>query len=164
VAKLDLMNWLLISFVGILAFNFPAYGQDRPTLRIVQTISLSGVRGRVDHMAVDLEKKRLFVAAVDNGTLEVVDLGAGKVINSIPGIKNDQDTLFFGGQFNKLYVSSLDGTLRIFQGETFRLVQALKLEPDPNRLLYDPEKMVPIPVADAIKRRGLFGLASSPQR
>jgi len=35
-------------------------------------------------------------------------------------------------------VSSLDGTLRIFQGETFRLIQALKIEPDPNRLLYDP--------------------------
>jgi hypothetical protein len=48
------------------------------------------------------------------------------------------DALFLGGQFSKLYVSSLDGTLRIFQGETFRLIQALKIEPDPNRLLYDP--------------------------
>jgi hypothetical protein len=125
--------------LGLLSvFHSPAYGQDRPTLRLVQTIPLSGVRGRLDHMAVDLEKKRLFVAAVDNGALEVVDLGAGKLINSIPGIKDAQDALFLGGQFNKLYVSSLDGTLRIYQGETFRLVQALKLEPDPNRLLYDP--------------------------
>src|SRR6266478_5660560 len=116
----------------------PAHGQDKPTLRLLQTIPLSGVSGRLDHMAVDLEKKRLFVAAVANGTLEVLDLDAGKVINSIPGIKDTQDALFLGGQFNKLYVSSLDGTLRIFQGETFRLIQALKLEPDPNRLLYDP--------------------------
>jgi hypothetical protein len=61
------------------------------------------------------------------------------LINSIPGIKDAQDALFLGGDFNKLYVSSLDGTLRIFQGETFRLVQALKLEPDPNRLHYDGE-------------------------
>jgi hypothetical protein len=104
----------------------------------VQTIPLPGVKGRLDHMAVDLEKKRLFVAAVDNGTLEVLDLGAGRAINSIAGMKDTQDALFLGGDFNKLYVSSLDGTLRIFQGETFRLVQALKLEPDPNRLLYDP--------------------------
>jgi hypothetical protein len=123
--------------VGLLSIP-PAQGQDRPTLRLVQTIPLPGVSGRLDHMAVDLEKKRLFVAAVANGTLEVLDLDAGKVINSIPGIKDAQDALFLGGQFNKLYVSSLDGTLRIFQGETFRLVQALKLEPDPNRLLYDP--------------------------
>jgi len=114
------------------------HGQDRPTLRLVQTISLPDVVGRLDHMAVDAEKKRLFVAAVANGTLEVLDLDAGRVINTIPGIKDAQDAVFLGGNFNKLYVSSLDGTLRIFQGETFRLIQAIKLEPDPNRLLYDP--------------------------
>jgi hypothetical protein len=116
----------------------PAFGQDKPALRLVQTIPLSGVSGRLDHMAVDLEKKRLFVAAVANGTLEVLDLDAGNVINSIPGVKDTQDALFLGGQFNKLYVSSLDGTVRIFQGESFRLIQALKVEPGPNRLLYDP--------------------------
>ena len=133
------MKWQrLICWIGVLAFIVPVHGQDRPALRLVQTIPLPGVKGRLDHMAVDLEKKRLFVAAVDNGTLEVLDLGAGRAINSIAGMKDTQDALFLGGDFNKLYVSSLDGTLRIFQGETFRLVQALKLEPDPNRLLYDP--------------------------
>ena len=130
---------LILCCVGLMSAPLiPAHGQDKPTLRLVQTIPLSGVSGRLDHMAVDLEKKRLFVAAVANGTLEVLDLDAGKAINSISGIKDTQDALFLGGQFNKLYVSSLDGTLRIFQGETFRLIQALKLEPDPNRLLYDP--------------------------
>jgi hypothetical protein len=129
---------VLMCCVGLFASMVPAHGQDRPTLRLVQTIPLPNVTGRLDHMAVDVEKKRLFVAAVANGTLEVLDLEAGRGINSISGIKDAQDAVFLGGNFNKLYVSSLDGTLRIFQGETFRLVQALKLEPDPNRLLYDP--------------------------
>jgi hypothetical protein len=120
-------------------FTIGTPAREQEPLRLVQTIPLPGIAGRLDHMAVDLEKKRLFVAAVANGTLEVLDLDAGKVINSLTGIKDAQDALFLGGHFNKLYVSSLDGTLRIFQGETFRLVQALKLEPDPNRLLYDPE-------------------------
>jgi hypothetical protein len=122
----------------LLSWVFPVHAERSPALRLVQTLPLPGVSGRLDHMAVDLEKKRLFVAAVANGTIEVLDLDAGKAINSIPGIKDAQDAVFLGGDFNKLYVSSLDGTLRIFQGETFRLVQALKLEPDPNRLLYDP--------------------------
>jgi hypothetical protein len=122
----------------IAGFTSKTPAREQEALRLVQTIPLPGVAGRLDHMAVDLEKKRLFVAAVTNGTLEVLDLSAGKVINSLTGIKDTQDALFLGGHFNKLYVSSLDGTLRIFQGETFRLVQALKLEPDPNRLLYDP--------------------------
>jgi hypothetical protein len=139
-SETDFMKHLLtLCCVGLMSAPLiPAHGQDKPTLRLVQTIPLSGVSGRLDHMAVDLEKKRLFVAAVANGTLEVLDLDAGKAINSISGIKDTQDALFLGGQFNKLYVSSLDGTVRIFQGETFRLIQALKLEPDPNRLLYDP--------------------------
>jgi hypothetical protein len=138
-AKTSQMKPLLfLCCVGILAAILPAQGEDRPTLRLLKTISLPDVGGRLDHMAVDVEKRRLFVAAVANGSIEVVDLQAGKVINTIPGIKDAQDALFLGGNFNKLYVSSLDGTLRIFQGETFRLTQALKLEPDPNRLLYDP--------------------------
>jgi hypothetical protein len=137
---LDLMKHLItLCYLGLLsAALMPAHSRDQLTLRLVQTIPLPGVSGRLDHMAVDLEKNRLFVAAVANGTLEVLDLNAERVINSIPGIKDAQDAVFLGGQFNKLYVSSLDGTLRIFQGETFRLIQALKLEPDPNRLLYDP--------------------------
>jgi hypothetical protein len=133
------MKLWVATCLGLLAAALvPVYAQDKLTLRLVQTIPLPGINGRLDHMAVDLEKKRLFVAAVANGTLEVIDLGAGKVINSLTGFKDTQDALFLGGQFNKLYVSSLDGTLRIFQGESFRLIQALKLEPDPNRLLYDP--------------------------
>ena len=119
-------------------FTVSTSSAEPESLRLVQTIPLTGIAGRLDHMAVDLEQKRLFVAAVANGTLEVLDLRAGTVINHLAGIKEAQDALFLGGHFNKLYVSSLDGTLRIFQGETFRLIQALKLEPDPNRLLYDP--------------------------
>ncbi len=89
-------------------------------------------------MGVDLEQKRLFVAAAVNNTLEVVDLTAGKVIKSLAGFKDTQDALFLGGDFNKLYVSSLDGHVRVFQGESFWLVQDFKVEPDPNRLFYDP--------------------------
>jgi hypothetical protein len=89
-------------------------------------------------MGVDLEQKRLFVAAVTNDTLEVVDLTGGKVINSLAGFKDAQDALFLGGDLNKLYVTSLDGHVRVFQGDTFRLVQDFKVEAGPNRLFYDP--------------------------
>ncbi len=112
--------------------------QEKPALRLVQTIPLPGVKGRLDHMGVDLEKKRLFVAATGNNTLEVVDLTGGKVLKSLAGFKDTQDALFLGGDFNKLYVSSLDGHVRVFQGETFWLVHDFKVEPDPNRLFHDP--------------------------
>ena len=134
------MRWL-IAFCSIAVyalFATQAYAQEKQVLRLVQTIPLPGVKGRLDHMGVDVDQKRLFVAAVDNNTLEVIDLTRGKVLKSLGGFKDTQDALFLGGDFNKLYVSSLDGHVRIFQGETFNLVQDFKIEPDPNRLRVDP--------------------------
>jgi hypothetical protein len=134
------MRWP-ITFCGIAVcalFAIQAYAQEKQTLRLVQTIPLPGVKGRLDHMGVDVEQKRLFLAAVDNHTLEVIDLTAGTTLKSLAGFKDTQDAVFLGGDFNKLYVSSLDGHVRIFQGETFNLVQDFKIEPDPNRLLCDP--------------------------
>jgi hypothetical protein len=131
----------LLALAGLIAMTAAtpaASAEQQPLLRLVQTIPLPGVQGRLDHMAIDLDQKRLFVAAVARGTLEVVDLTSAKVISSITGLKDTQDVLFLGGDFNKVYVTSLDGMLRIYQAETFRLVQAIKLEPDPNRVLFDP--------------------------
>src|SRR5262249_52039527 len=118
-------------------FTTKAYPQEKQTLQLVQTIPLPGIKGRLDHMGVDIEQKRLFLAAVDNQTLEVIDLTAGRVLNSLAGFKDTHDALFLGGNFNKLYVSSLDGHVWIFQGEIFNLVQDFKVEPGPNRLLFD---------------------------
>jgi hypothetical protein len=81
----------------IVGFSVPASAQEKQALRLVQTISLPGVKGRLDHMGVDLEKKRLFVAATGNNTLEVVDLTGGKVLKSLAGFKDTQDALFLGG-------------------------------------------------------------------
>src|SRR6202049_5413100 len=63
-------------------------------LRLVQTIPLPNVKGRLDHMDVDVNGKRLFVAGLENGTFEVVDLAVGKWVRSFPGFKKSQGSLF----------------------------------------------------------------------
>jgi WD40 repeat protein len=125
----------IVLFAG---FAIQTSAQEKQALKLVQTIPLPGVTGRLDHMGVDPERKRLFVAAVSNNSLEVVDLTDGKVIKSLTGFKDTQDALFLSGDFNKLFVSSLDGHVKVFQGESFWLVQDFKIEPDANRLFYDP--------------------------
>jgi hypothetical protein len=135
----SMMKVLAVCCVALLGgFVVQTSAQEKQALRLVRTIPLPGVTGRLDHMGVDLERKRLFVAAVTNNTLEVVDLAGAKVTNSLTGLKDTQDALYSGGDFNKLYVSSLDGHVRVFQGETFRLVDDFKVEPGPNRLFHDP--------------------------
>jgi hypothetical protein len=55
---------LAVCCVAVLAgFAVHASAEEKQALRLVQTIPLPGVKGRLDHMGVDLEKERLFVAA-----------------------------------------------------------------------------------------------------
>jgi hypothetical protein len=120
----------------LVGFAVPALAEEKQALRLVQTIPLPGVKGRLDHIGVDLQRKRLFVAAVTNNSLEVVDLASASVIDSLAGFKDTQDALFLGG-LDKLYVTSIDGHVRVFNGETFQLDKDFKVEPGPNRISYD---------------------------
>src|ERR1700738_2942338 len=139
-----------------------AHSQDaKPPLRLVQTIRLPNVKGRLDHMDVDVKGKRLFVAGLENGTFEVLDLQAGKWVRSIPGFKKAQGALFVP-ELKKLFLASGDdGMLRVFRGDTFELLDSIHLEPGQNRVLYEQKsKLVYVGYGgkDAGKGFGEIGL------
>ncbi len=129
-------NCLLVGF--LIAFPVLTNAQNVAPLRLVQTIPMPNVKGRIDHMDVDVKGKRLFVAGLENGSLEVVDLQAAKWLKSIPGFKKTQGVAYVPS-LNKVFVASGDdGMLRIFRGDTLDLLDAIKLELGPNRVAYDP--------------------------
>ena len=108
-------------------------------LRLAQTISMPNVKGRLDHVDVDVKGKRLFVAGLENGTLEVVDVQGGKWMRSIPGFKKPQGVLYVP-ELNKLFVASGDdGMIRVFRGDSLELLDSIHLEPGPNRVVYEPK-------------------------
>jgi DNA-binding beta-propeller fold protein YncE len=112
--------------------------QEREVLRLVQTIPMPNVKGRIDHMDADVKGKRLFVAGLENGSLEVVDLKAGKWTKSVPGFQKPQGIAYVES-LNKLFVASGDdGMLRVFRGDTLELLDSIKLDLGPNRVAYDP--------------------------
>jgi len=122
------------------SLSTPAYAQDHAPLRLVQTIPMPNVKGRIDHMDVDVKGKRLFVAGLENGSLEVVDLQAGKWSKSISGFKKTQGVAYVPS-LNKVFVASGDdGMLRVFRGDTLDLLDAIKLDLGPNRVAYDPHR------------------------
>ena len=130
--------WLAaIVLIGYTAIAPSQEGGKQP-FRLVQTISLPNVKGRLDHMDVDVKRKRLFVAGLENGTLEVVDLQAGKWVRSIPGFEKPQGALYVP-ELNKLFVASGDdGMLRVFWGDTLDLLDPIQLDRGPNRVVYEP--------------------------
>jgi hypothetical protein len=115
-----------------------AYAQEKLPLRLVQTIPLPNVKGRMDHLGVDIKGKRLFAAALDNNTLEVIDLNEGKRVFTIPGQSKPQG-VFYSPDFNRLFVDNGgDGTCKIYAGDTFKLIDSLPLGEDADHVGYDP--------------------------
>src|SRR5438445_8361127 len=159
--------WLV---VVVFAIGYAQTGSSQESakqpLRLVQTISIPNVKGRLDHIDVDVKGKRLFVAGLENGTFEVVDLSAGKRVRSIPGFKKAQGALFVPG-LNKLFLASGDdGMVRVFRGDTLELVDAIHLEPGPNRVVYEPKsKLVYVGYGgkDAGKDYGEVGIIDARQ-
>jgi DNA-binding beta-propeller fold protein YncE len=141
--KNPFLVWSLMVGFSIAFFKDPRPQEAaKGPLRLTQTISMPNVKGRLDHMDVDAKGKRLFVAGLENGTLEVVDLQSGNWMRSIPGFKKPQGILFVP-TLNKLFVASGDdGMLRVFKGDTLDLLDSIHLEAGPNRVVYEPHSQL----------------------
>jgi DNA-binding beta-propeller fold protein YncE len=105
-------------------------------LRATQVIPLPGVQKRIDHMAVDPTGKRLFVSALGNGSLEVIDLQAGKRLRSVPGLKEPQGVAFFP-TLHRIVVANTGGTVVAFEDPSFKLLATLPDMDDADNLRID---------------------------
>src|SRR5437016_1767248 len=127
----------------MLAFGSDTYaespGQSSNPLTQVQTIPLDGVEGRIDHFGLDAKGKRLFVAALGNNTVEVIDLAAGKATQRITGLQAPQG-IAFAPESNRLAVANdKDGTVRLYDGTSLRQVKSVDLKDDADNVRYDAE-------------------------
>ena len=110
------------------------------TLNLMETIPLQGIEGRIDHFALDWPGRRIFMAALGNGTVEVLDLNQGRRIHTIVGLKEPQG-LAYVPELNRLFVASGgDGSCRIYDGVTYRLIAKIDLGEDADNVRYDARK------------------------
>ena len=129
------MRTFLILFVSSLA-----WGQAAQPLRLEKIIPLPDVSGRIDHMAVDAKGERLFVAALGNNTVEVIDLKAGKRVKTITGLQEPQGVRYVADA-NRLYVANgKDGSVRVFDGSSLALLKTIDYGDDADNVRYDPER------------------------
>jgi DNA-binding beta-propeller fold protein YncE len=88
-------------------------------LQLEATIPLGDVRGRIDHMAVDLDRRRLFVAELGNDTVGVVDLGQRKTLKTLGGLKEPQGVGYLVATDTLYVANGGDGSLRLFRGPDY---------------------------------------------
>src|SRR5512137_2968502 len=131
------MKFAAVLLLGTLAGAAPA--AEPAALKLTQTIPLPGVKGRFDHFAMDVKGRRLFVAALGNNTLEVIDLAAGKRIRSVAGMSKPTGILYFP-ESNQVFVANGDdGTLKILDGAELKVVKNLTALEDADNLRFDPK-------------------------
>lgn len=127
---------IMILFSGLLQYA-PVSAQNRETLRLVHIISLPGVVGRIDHMTADIEGQRLFIAALGNNSVEIVDLRSGKRVHSIRGLHEPQDVSHVP-ELGRIFVSNgADGSLSLFDSQSLRLIGISRFSDDADNLRYD---------------------------
>lgn len=102
------------------------------------TIALPDTAGRIDHLAVDLARRHLFVAELGNGTVDVIDLGVRKVVHRIAGLKEPQGLAYDPKSDLLAVASGSDGTLRLYAGQDFIPRGVMVLGDDADNVRVDP--------------------------
>jgi hypothetical protein len=113
-----------------------ASAQDSAPLQLNQTISLPGVEGRIDHLDFDGADERLFVCALGNNTVEVINPRQGTRIHTISGLGAPQGVAYVSG---RLFVANDSaGMCDIYDGKDFHLLGRVDLKDDADNVRYDP--------------------------
>lgn len=135
--------WIIAfaAFAGLVGSSV-AISRAAEGLRQIGTIPLVGVEGRIDHFGRDATRHQLFVAALGNNSIEVIDLDKAKVVKHLTGLKTPQG---IGVSADGRWVgvaNDADGSFRIFDGASLKEVNSIDLKDDADNVRFDaPTKL-----------------------
>src|SRR5216683_1171380 len=126
---------LAAATIGLVSFQ-AASGQTPFTL--VGTIDLPRVEGRIDHLAVDTVAQRLYVAALGNNSVEVLDLKSGSHMKSLPGFREPQGIAVVPDAKLVAVANGQGEGLQFIDASDYHATKTVKLGEDSDNVRYDP--------------------------
>src|SRR5207253_5043485 len=125
-------GFLALTFVSILSSTL-AYASQAEPLVLESKIPLGDVKGRIDHLAVDAARQRLYIAELGNDTVGVVDVKARKLLWTLHGFREPQG-IGYEPSTDTVYVASArDGSLHLLHGEDLTPAGIIELGADADR-------------------------------
>jgi DNA-binding beta-propeller fold protein YncE len=113
------------------------YAQEPKALVLKTRIALPNVNGRIDHFSADVKGHRLFMAALGNHTVEVLDVQNSKRLSTISDLAEPQG-IYYDPSTNRLFAACrIDGTTKVFDAGTFKLLETAKFSGDADNIRYD---------------------------
>jgi DNA-binding beta-propeller fold protein YncE len=131
------MRTLFAAALAAMLAAGPAPAAD-PSLELVQTIVSKGKAGKLDHLALDAKRQRLFLANKANNTLDVLDLKEGKLLTQLTG-QNGVQGLAYAPDLDRVFVAlGTGGLLNVFQtdGDKYKLLKTIKFKDDADNVRY----------------------------
>jgi DNA-binding beta-propeller fold protein YncE len=133
------VTWLILCCIATVAAVAceRASAQGSSALRQVAAIQLPGVKGRIDHLAFDPPRQRLFVAALGNNTVEVLDTAKNVHLKSLTGFHEPQGMAFVA-DLGAIAVANGDtGTLQLVDAQSFATKWTIEIGGDADNVRYD---------------------------
>jgi len=131
---------LLFAAVMLLLTSAPSKAQNvvQPMLSLETKIVLGDVKGRIDHMALDPARNRLFVAELENNSLGVVDLNERKVVHRITGLTEPQGVAYEPASDTVYVANGGDGSVRLYRGSDYTESGRIALGDDADNIRIHP--------------------------
>ncbi len=126
---------VVVSFM----LDIPIGQADSSTLSLDTKIPLEDVKGRIDHLAVDVHRQRLFVAELGNDSVAVVDLKTRSVLQRIRGLRQPQGVSYVAAEDLLVVANAGDGSVRFFRGTDLAPQGQLGLGDDADNIRIDAQ-------------------------
>jgi DNA-binding beta-propeller fold protein YncE len=111
--------------------------EDKAPLQLEAKILLGNVRGRIDHLAIDLKRQRLFIAELGNDSVGVVDLAAHSLLRTVTGL-NEPQGVGYEPSTDTLYVANArDGSVRLYEANAYKSIGRIELGSDADNVRID---------------------------
>jgi len=134
------IGWLLLAFQACHNGPDTTYLQQ-DLLHLEAKIALPGVSGRIDHLTYDTAGHRLFVAALGNNSVEVIDLTNRKRIYSISGLHEPQGVQYLPLPGKLVVANGSDGVCIFYDGKEYKELGRVALGDDADNVRYDGSRV-----------------------
>src|SRR5205809_7099899 len=111
------------------------FGED--LLIKMASISMPNVKGRIDHMDINLKERTVYIAALGNNSLEVIDIGNAKKLQSITGLDELQGVAYIPQQQEIFVANGGNGDCYFYNSETFQKTSTIDLSLEADDVRYD---------------------------
>lgn len=135
--KLMIRSFMI--FILVFAISSSSILQEKNSQpELINTIDLPDVKGRIDHLAYNPQQKIIYLAALGNNTIEVVDAQNNKVIHSIKGL-NEPQGLRYIPDTHAIFVANGGGECIAYNSNNYQQISSINTGRDADNVRFSPE-------------------------